>query len=75
MLLICAVLDCHVTGKYMWAMLKSIIGTIGDKNPQYEGACRMHGVCSKVTSDNVVLWNATIFRLVVVTSEQQQATH
>jgi hypothetical protein len=21
----------------MWAMLKSIIGTIGDKNPQYEG--------------------------------------
>ncbi len=38
MLLICAVLDCHVTGKYMWAMLKSIIGTTGDKNLQCEGA-------------------------------------
>lgn len=37
MLLICAVLDCHVTGKYMWAMLKSIIGTIGGKKPQCEG--------------------------------------
>ncbi|CAK9232042.1 unnamed protein product [Sphagnum troendelagicum] len=70
MLLICAVLDCHVTGKYMWALLKSIIGTIGGKKPQCEGACRMHGVCSRVTSDNVVLWSATIFQLVIVTCEQ-----